>query len=450
MKSIFIIILGLSISLHSMAEHLSKDTTKTSKGKLSGQWRTYLQSTHNEGDLKDFYALATGGKVKYEYHISSKLNIGTAIYTTINAGLQDLTIGDAATGRLSRYESGLFDLTDLSKTATIILGELYLNYHTDKYDFKVGRMKLKTPFLNPEDGRMIPTLEQGIWLKAKASAKVKLQLGLIHQIAPRSTGEFYSLQESLGKYAVGRNNDGTGSGYGGNTNTDFLAVANLNFQLSDNVIINLWDYHLDNVFNMIYLKPEFDLKGKSGKVSFEFLHQTKVGNGGNELSNMSYFNQNSSTLAGAQYKFKMGKNTFSINYNHIFDQGRFLFPREWGREPFFTFQKRERSDGSASNDAFMVNHQRAFKLNNAKIKSIISIGKHWKADVSNAFANKYALPSYTQYSLDLFYTTPKVQRLKVELLLTYKKGNGNIADNPKLILNKVNMLSTNLIVNYTF
>ena len=52
---------------------------------------------------------------------------------------------------------------------------------------------------------------------------------------------------------------------------------------------------------------------------------------------------------------KNPKNTdISINYNYIFNQDRFTFPREWGREPFFTFLPRERMEGTADSHAIAL------------------------------------------------------------------------------------------------
>ena len=35
----------------------------------------------------------------------------------------------------------------------------------------------------------------------------------------------------------------------------------------------------------------------------------------------------------------------TLNYNRITTHGRYLMPREWGRDPFFTFFPRERNEG---------------------------------------------------------------------------------------------------------
>ncbi len=419
--------------------------------KFSGQWRTYYMSTLNEGNLQNFYALATGGKIKYEQPVSKNFSLGAALYTSFNLGVQDLTQTDATTGRLSRYEAGLFDVTDLSKRAIFIPGELYAAYETKKHFVKVGRMLAKSPFLNGQDGRMIPTLEQGIWYSYKPSKKYVFEAAIFNEIAPRSTGEFYNIGESLGTYPVGRNPDRSPSGYGNkNSASSYLALLHGQWQVSNKLKVNIWDYHVDNIFNMLYVNPELKLDDKGTSLGLQWVMQNKVGDGGNAIDSLRYFTDEQSHVLATRFQFKVQKATISLAYSHIFSGGRFLFPREWGRESLYSFQKRERSEGTANNHAVVLYYNNVWKLGNNKLNGIFSIGHHWKPSVTDAAANKYAIPDYTHFNLDFFFHSDKFKRLKPELLLTYKRGSGNIPENPNFIFNKVNLFITNFIINYNF
>ena len=138
-------------------------------------------------------------------------------------------------------------------------------------------------------------------------------------------------------------------------------------------------------------------------------------------------------------------------YNRILPNGQFLSPREWGREDLFSFQKRERSEGSADNHALVLNYKTDFSAaKNLNLTSILSVGKHWKPDVTNAILNKYAMPDYTHINLDIFFKLKKFKNLRPELLLTSKIDNGDIPDNPNFFFNKVDMFHLDLIVNYNF
>ncbi len=426
------------------------DTIKN-KGTFSGQWRTYYMSTLNTGSLKDFSALATGGKIKYQFKLNNRFEIGAAVYNSTNLGIQDLSKADVSTGRISRYEEGLFDRLDLANDAVILLGELYASYTLQNHEFKVGRMKINTPLINPQDGRMIPTLVQGFWYKFKINKSNLLQIGVLNQIAPRSTGKFFGIGESIGTYPVGRNSAGGSSQYFGNTISDYIVVLNSDLKITDKLQINIWNQYVDNISNSFYLKPNFKLN-QNVSIAMEWLHQNKIGDGGNNLDSLRYFTNYSSDILGIKFDYKWKSSSISLAYNRILPHGQFVSPREWGREDLFSFQKRERSEGTADNHALVFYYNTTVPIvkDKAEIVSILSLGRHWKPSVLDAGLNKYALPDYTHLNLDLFFNFKKLKNLKPELLVTAKVANGDVPNNPNFFFNKVDMVHVDLILNYNF
>jgi len=445
MRTLFILCLCLPIFSS------AQDTVAVmNKGTLSGQWRTYFMMTANKGDLKDFNALATGGKFKYQYRLVDNLVIGAALYNSTNLGLQDLTIPDVTTGRYSRYEEGLFDRLDLENDVIFLLGELYAKYELTKHSFTLGRMKINTPLINPQDGRMIPTLVQGFWYDY-TTKKALLQFGILNEIAPRSTGKFYGIGKSIGTYPVGRNKNGTTSMYLDNTDSDYILMGNAYFNVTKNVRINVWNQYVENVFNSFYLKPSFKLS-KTVLIEGEWLHQNKVGDGGNKEESLRYFHQNTADVVGFKIAYNSKAGLISLAYDRILPYGQFLSPREWGREDLFSFQKRERSEGSANSHAFVLNYKNEFEVveDNLNVISVLSIGKHWKPEVTNAILNKYAMPDYTHINVDVFLNLKKLKRLKPEILLTTKVGDGSIPNNVNFYFNKVGLFHLDFILNYNF
>tara|TARA_R110002051_G_scaffold48308_2_gene95349 strand:+ start:104676 stop:105965 length:1290 start_codon:yes stop_codon:yes gene_type:complete len=419
------------------------------KGILTGQWRTYYMMTSNKGELKDFNALATGGKLKYLYRPLDNLEIGVALYNATNLGLQDLTVPDATINRLGRYEEGLFDRLDLENDAIFLLGELYAKYTLKKNTFTLGRIKINTPLINPQDGRMIPTLVQGLWYDYKKE-RTKVQLGILNKIAPRSTGKFYDIGESIGTYPEGRNIYGNAALYSNNTASDYILLANVDFEVAKKMKLALWNQYVDNTFNSFYLKPSYKIS-ESLTLEGEWLHQNKVGDGGSSVDSLRYYNQNTADVLGLKIVYKSKVGLVSLAYNRILPHGQFLSPREWGREDLFSFQKRERSEGSANNHALVVNYKKDFLVHkDLNLNTILSIGKHWKPDPTNATLNKYAMPNYTHINLDIFFNFKKLKRLRPELLLTSKLRNGDIPNNPNFYFNKVDMFHLDVILNYNF
>jgi len=421
------------------------------KGRLSGQWRNYYMATINSGSLTDFTALASGGYLKYTYRLSQRFSLGVALYNTTHVGGMDLTLPDPITGRISRYEAGLFDGLDLANDAVFLLGEAYLTYQLPKHRFKLGRMKINSPLINPQDGRMIPTLVQGLWYEFQPGDALTFQAGVLNQIAPRSTGEFFGIGESIGTYPAGRSPEGTPNAYPGQTKSDYIAIINAQVKVSEKLHIHLWDYLVDNVSNTLYVNPRYTLS-PTLQLEGEWLHQDRVGDGGNALDSLRYFYQRNSDILGVRLSYKKGRDKVSLAYERILPNGQFLSPREWGREGLFSFQKRERSEGTADNHALVVYYHTRIpvKRDQFEIQSIFSVGRHWKPPALDAAANKYAIPDYTHLNLDFFFHIENLKALKPELLLTAKLANGDVPDNPNLFFNKVDMFHLSFVLNYNF
>src|SRR5690606_5340700 len=142
---------------------------------------------------------------------------------------------------------------------------------------------------------------------------------------------------------------------------------------------------------------------------------------------------------------------WNINYTRITDHGRFLFPREWGIESFYTFLPRERMEGMGDVHAVMMQHRRKLdKLKQLDLQA--SAGVYLLPSVTNAQLNKYAMPSFYQANMRLGYTfSGFMHGLKADLLYVYK-GNltKDLEEAPSFIHNKVNMHHVSLVLDYYF
>ena len=122
-------------------------------------------------------------------------------------------------------------------------------------------------------------------------------------------------------------------------------------------------------------------------------------------------------------------------------------PREWGRDPFFTFLPRERNEGFGDVSALVAKSEFRKKY----FKFTIGFGYIEMPDVLNYELNKYGMPSYTHLNLGVNYNFEKyLKGLNGELLITRKDRTGKTYDNNKYVINKVNMTLFNLVLNYTF
>lgn len=140
---------------------------------------------------------------------------------------------------------------------------------------------------------------------------------------------------------------------------------------------------------------------------------------------------------------------YSVNYNRITKHGRYLFPREWGRDPFFTFMPRERNEGFADVHAVMIRAQ--FVSKKMRLKTGLGVGYFDLPDVKNASFNKYGMPDYAQVNWNVIYKFKKAfEGLEGQILVAAKFKNAETYGNLRYEFNKVNRMITNIILNYHF
>ena len=423
-------------------------------GKVQGHFRYFFMNTVNEGSLTDYYANAAGGGLRFETAKFHNFQFGISGFYIFNIGSSDLTKADPISGQLNRYEIGLFDLEDPSNKGDIDrLEEFYLKYHFNRSSVIFGRQLLNTPFVNLQDGRMRPTGTDGLWAEFNEIKGFKIEGGWLYAISPRSTTKWYTIGETIGVYSAGINPDGTPSKYPNNIKSNGLALVGIKTNLTKSLKLQLWDMFTENVFNTAMLQSDLVLpfKNKTSLIAAaQLIKQDAINYGGNQDQSASYFLKDAKSLSfGAKLAFKNSTWETSLNYNRITAEGRYLVPREWGRDPFFTFLPRERNEGFGDMHAIMakVDH----KFPKSGLKSSIAAGYYKLPDVKNYAMNKYGLPSYAQINTDFRYTfTKALKGLEAQLLLVAKINSGETYGNSKMVINKVNMFQTNFVLNFHF
>lgn len=424
------------------------------KGHFHGHARSYFMATNNVGGLSDFYAWGVGAGIGYETpRILKRFQVGLSGFFMFNLMSSDLAKPDAKTGQINRYEVGLFDIRrpndheDLDR-----LEELYLRYHFGKKSkITVGRQVPRTPFINPQDGRMRPTLTEAAVVEFNEWKNTKVQLEYVFRISPRSTVEWFRVGESMGIYPVGVGPDGKPSAYANNVESKGVLVGGITHTLGS-VTIQAWDTYADNVFNTAFLQVDWKSKFKNKHAwvaGFQAVRQQSVGDGGNHDVTKAYIAPDSrSAVFSGRVGYRSPKYDLNINATRITAEGRYLMPREWGREPFYTFMPRERNEGMGDVNAFSVN---AFYKPRPQLKWEVSWGYYKLSDVKNVFLNKYGMPAYTQLNAGMSYQFQGFfEGLDAQLLVVRKDNIGATYDNDRYVFNKVNMSHFNFILNYHY
>lgn len=132
-------------------------------------------------------------------------------------------------------------------------------------------------------------------------------------------------------------------------NITFLGIGVLGAEYEKNNWKNqIWNYTNENIFNTIFAQSDYKLERKKMNIFFgaQGFYQNTLNNGGNSNQRVTYRLRNEETFA---YSGRIGINkkssTFSFNYFGISDKGRYLFPREWGREKFYASLTKELFEG---------------------------------------------------------------------------------------------------------
>jgi hypothetical protein len=443
-------------------------------GSLNTQVRLNSMIEENQDPLLDYAGTAIGGKIVYRTPQWKNIHGVIGVYASrfIHDNVSSDRVEPLASNRASRYVAGLVDTTDLDANGVAGIGEVYVEYLNPKGSVSIGRMKLDTPFINPQDGRMIPTFEQGLWMKYGIAPQWSVQGGVINGFWNRNTSGWKSVEDSLGYgYEMGNAplTSAVKGDYYKNTDSSGIFVGNIRYE-DDSLRVDLWDYYVENIFNLGYAETDFLHRTGSIKLTYgaQVIHQQEVGEGGNGEDDLlgateaqkakSYMAQGEkSTTYGAKISSDYLDTRLTFAYNKTTGNGRFLFPREWGKEPLYTFQKRERSDGSGHCDAWLITLEHDFVREGISGLSMMAgYGEYDKSDPKEWRTNKYGTPSYAQWNIDVFYRFKGVLKgLRAEYLMVRKVARGETyqisgTSEYNFIFRKNGMNLHNFILNYDF
>lgn len=421
-------------------------------GTLQGHFRYFFMNTINEGPLTNYFANSGGGGIRYETAPYHGLQFAVSGFYIFNLHSSPLGIMDTLAFNGNRYELGLFDIENPENKKDLDrLEEFYVKYNLKESYVTFGRQLINTPFINLQDGRMRPTGVEGVWFQIFDLPKTKIEGGYLWAVSPRSTVRWYYIGESLGLYGVGVNPDGKRSGYFGHTNSHYVASLGIHRDVQQHRF-HVWNFHVDNLFNSTLLQTDLNFPQNKGKfiVGLQAIRQVGFGNGGNDTQSLRYIDPtSSSTVFSTRLGWMDKKNQLTLNYTRITKEGRYLMPREWGRDPFFTFMPRERNEGMGDVHAIVAKYTRKIPLKRSQ--ATFMLGHMKLPDIRDYNLNKYGFPSYVQANIDLRHQfSGTLTGLELQLMYVHKWGIANDYANPRFQFNKIDMSNINFVVNFHF
>ncbi|HLV43198.1 MAG TPA: hypothetical protein VKY37_13035 [Brumimicrobium sp.] len=439
----------------SYGQEASSDSTASlssflKKGELNFHSRTYLMSTLNKEREYDFFTLATGAGINYKTPSIQGFQIKAGGYLSFRLAEYNLIDSETERWNKNRYEKALYDINDTGNKYNLgILDEVYLSYKHKGLSFKLGRQTYETPLLNKNYNRMRPNFFQGLSAQYENKNLTFSGAWFISE-GIRATTDTYSMANSIGVYGQGRNTEGIKSDYHGHTSSLGTGVFGMKYN-KNNWKTQAWNYLAENVFNTTFIQSDYAIKKNKTTFStgIQGFYQTALNNGGNSNPTHSYMLKGEQTYAigGMAAIMFNEQHLFSFNYLGISDQGRFLFPKEWGREQFYASQTTELFEGYGGVNAYVLRYN--YNSINKQHKSKISAGVIEQPEINDFRLNKYSLDSYYHFLVEhKYHFGDYLKGLSLRFIATYKKevGEGTMTAAQKI--NKVDMINLNLVIDY--
>ena len=411
-------------------------------------WRTFWMSTTYPEDFKSDYSLGTSLSLGAKMTLGPNWSAQVSYRGFWNVFSSDIWTYDPLANRRNRYETGLYDLVHPGKDAFGSWENLNVQYNAAKWSVALGRLEANSTWINPQDGRLSPTFFEGAKASWKPDRSWELSAMYVHRFRIRGTKDWFRPGETLGIFPTGRDSYGQPSQYYSHTSSDRVTVlevgkktggGDLSFSQTwaDNLFVTYWGQWVKSWEHKSQMTW-------SGGVQVGYQHG--MGDGGNPDSLLRYKNpEDQNWVISARIGMKTKKVEAQLNLTKLGGNGRWLSPREWGRDAWFTFISRERNEGYQSVEALTT--YLAFSPDDAWSFYVHS-GVHFLPDLSDAAANKYAFPSYRQVNLGVKHQFKKIKGLDFHLLVMNKEALGEESLSPVHRYNKVEMIQVNGILNW--
>lgn len=458
-----LIVLLLKLSFPAFSQHhgeVPRDSASNEKlfgdqlkaGSFEFHLRSFYMHTENQPGLLDYSTWGTGAGLGYFSPRWKGFGLGFSGFFVFRHFENNLTLLDPTTGLKNRYELTLFDVHhpenhhDMDR-----LEEFYISYEKEKFSTWIGRHHFESPLLNASDNRMRPNLFSGLSM-AYQPGKVKFTGAWFTHLISRGSLEWLSVEESIGFYSTGRNPTGSEEDYRHHLESKGIGVLGIEYD-REKLQLKSWTYLAQGIFASTLAEATGDLaipKGYKLLYGVQAFYQSAVGVGGNPNSSRAYTLPDERTYGiGFRSGIQKANSEFTLNYLGISDEGRFLFPREWGREKFFVSMPRERFEGLGGVHALGFLFDQT--LMQDKLKLTLGASHVQTPDITNVELNKYGLPNYYHFTGLLDYRFGGFFKgLDLQLLIAHKQEDFDKKIPLEYMINRVNMTNYNLILDYRF
>jgi len=241
------ILLIMTINIYAETLNISQDTTNTPiqiktvrsvLGKADtalhtkGQIRAgYITFKEDKRERTNGYAL--GGHFHFYTDRWNGLMIAASAYTVLDLGINQ---------NPNHTNPDFFDADGKS---FIMLSKAFIDGRWDNTEIKLGRQALDTPMADSDDIRMVPNFFQAYTLTNTDIENVTFTAGFIDRMAGWENGvdasKFANIGEVLGTEKI-----------------DGVYYAGMMYDAVEDLSLNLWYYHYDNIANVFYAEAGYE------------------------------------------------------------------------------------------------------------------------------------------------------------------------------------------------
>lgn len=298
--------------------------------------RMYWMSTSYPDTYEADYALGTSLNLGAKLNYTKNLEFRIGYRMSANLWSSNLTERDPASGGENRYEVGLFDLLNPEDKFFGKLETLSLTYSKKDWGISAGRMGINADWINAQDGRLAPTAIEGGKAWFTTSSNWKFIAWGIGRISVRGTSKWLGVGESVGVFPVARNVNGKPSEYSGNTESDWIGIAEVD-KSWDNFALHVSNTLVQNISNTLWMQLQQTLNtnnsGEKWLIGIQGGFQAGIGDGGNSDPLFRYKNPDDRNWAySTRLGYSITKWKFHLNYTKTGGNGLWLSPREWGKD----------------------------------------------------------------------------------------------------------------------
>lgn len=409
----------------------------------------WMNTSYTNEALRSDHALGLTSLIGGKIIASKKWEFQAGYRVFANAFSSDFWVPDPVTGQANRYESGLFNLLDPQDRFFGRLELLSLAYTHSKFGVKVGKMGIQSDWVNAQDGRLSPTVVEGVHAWFVPATNWKVTGWAINRMNVRGSKDWLTVGETIGFFPQGRSPFGKPSAYLGNTTSPWLGILELEGKMKGGRSLRFSQTYAANVFATYWATYEKTSKKSLGiwTSGIQAGMQHGLGDGGNADSQKQYKSPSDLNFAvSAKLNWKKGPWETQLSATQVGGKGRWLSPREWGKDAWYTFIPRERNEGFETVTAAVG--YLSYRFEEVGIQVYTFAGIHILPDPQDAAANKYNFPSYRQHNLGLRYVPKNLKNLDFHLILVVKEPLTNQKLSTVQQYNKVNLLHFNGLINW--